>query len=98
MKAWLRVLKDAGVNLQKYGEREAELFNSEIHERNFPSYSVSHGGEICWNDYLRLDLVLVVYRVQMTLSDRPRSSRLGKMILTNERLPFTSGSGVTSQL
>lgn len=69
MKAWLQVLKDASIDLQKYGERETELFNSEFYERNFPMYSVSDGDEVYCNNYMRLDLVLIGFQYGQEVSD-----------------------------
>ncbi|KAF2995137.1 hypothetical protein E8E14_002489 [Neopestalotiopsis sp. 37M] len=70
MKAWLQVLKDGGVDLQKYGQRETELFNMELYGRNFPLYNVdSDGDEVCWDNYLRLDLVLIGFQYGKEVDD-----------------------------
>ncbi|ETS76744.1 hypothetical protein PFICI_12131 [Pestalotiopsis fici W106-1] len=66
IKAWLQVLKDAGVNLQEYGERERELFNLESYERGFQMYS---GEEVSWCDYLRRDLVLIGFQHGQEVND-----------------------------
>lgn len=69
MKAWFQVLKDAGIDLQKYGGRETELFQSEFYERSFPIYSVADGDEVYWDDFLRCDVVLIGFQCGQEVSD-----------------------------
>lgn len=71
IKAWLRVLKSAGVDLHKYGEREAEIFNLQGYGRHHSLYRVSGGGdiEICWDNYQRLDLELIGFQYGPDVDD-----------------------------
>ncbi|KAF7534522.1 hypothetical protein G7054_g6188 [Neopestalotiopsis clavispora] len=69
MKAWLQVLKDAGIDLRAYGERETELFHLEVYERSFPIYSVADGDEVYWDDFLRCDVVLIGFQYGQEVDD-----------------------------
>ncbi|KAK6209418.1 hypothetical protein LQW54_006271 [Pestalotiopsis sp. IQ-011] len=60
IKAWLRVLKNAGVDLLKYG-----------YGRHHSLYRVSGGDdiEICWDNYQRLDLELIGFQYGPDVDD-----------------------------
>lgn len=71
IKAWLTVLKSSGVDLHKYGEREAEIFHLQGYGRHHSLTRVSGGDddEICWDNYQRLDLELIGFQYGRDVDD-----------------------------